>query len=285
MWFSKNHLGYGLRLDGSLTNAIRTDFWQVATARASQPLPLQGRAYFEVAVKRPGRMPGDALHGFYWVGVATEHVDVWDGQWWDDERALECWAIRNQTCTQVHSADKGARTHAEICGPVPHEDDWARRPWLPGSSWGNADAIGVLVDQDAGTIYFYRNQVFAPPPLRLPGPASAAILKRLPIASQLDEPLHALNPTLGREQQLLDHSPAFEGLAPKQELFAFVTLTHTDASAAIAFRPIPAEKPLDASARVVVGGPKAYNPVWSESHMAEVHADRHLPVLLSDICT
>jgi len=153
MLWSFMHAAVGMKIDRAVTTATRTDFWQVGSIRAAGPLPKNGQTYFEVTIKRPGRSDGASMNGFYFVGVCNDEVDIWDGTWWEDERASCKWAIRSETTLEEHNPKKDSRTHAELCGLGCE----SRVMWGPGTSWGSGDVIGVYIDLDESKMWFYRN--------------------------------------------------------------------------------------------------------------------------------
>ena len=142
MFWSEKHMAYGIKLDRALTTATRTDFWQVGSVRATAPLALQGQTYFQITIKRPGKRDGQALNGFYFIGVCDSDIDIWDGPWWEDGRASSAWALRSEMSNEEHVGLKGGRTHAELCGLGVE----SRVEWAPGTSFGSGDVIGVYID-------------------------------------------------------------------------------------------------------------------------------------------
>ena len=152
--WSSLHMADGIKLDRALTSAIRTEFWQVGSVRAAAPLPMQGQTYFEITIKRYGKYQGQALNGFYFVGVCDGEVDIWDGTWWEDDRASSIWALRSETSNEEHVGKAGSKTHAELCGLGCER----RIEWAPGTSFGHGDVIGVYIDLDESKMWLYRNQ-------------------------------------------------------------------------------------------------------------------------------
>ena len=153
MVWSDKHMAVGLKSDRAQTTATRTDFWQVGSVRAAAPLPMQGQCYFEITIKRPGKSDGEALNGFYFIGVCDGEIDIWDGTWWEDDRATNMWALRSETSHEQHVAGKDSKSHAKLCGLGVE----SRGEWAPGTSFGSGDVVGVYIDSDQSKMWFYRN--------------------------------------------------------------------------------------------------------------------------------
>mmetsp|Transcript_27429 Transcript_27429/g.66804 ORF Transcript_27429/g.66804 Transcript_27429/m.66804 type:complete len:544 (-) Transcript_27429:61-1692(-) len=168
MVWSVHHVAVGLKLARGNNTAMRTDFWQVGSVRGENSLPKQGQAYFEVTFSRRGLAKGAPLNGFYYAGVCDSTVEQWDGLWRDDDRRNHMWGLRSETSDRPHKAPKekrgatfGATTRGgmpekpsrgELCGP-----ECRGEPWTDGSSFGEKDVVGVFVDIDKRTLFFYKN--------------------------------------------------------------------------------------------------------------------------------
>jgi hypothetical protein len=169
MVWSSQHISQGMRLQRGNYTANRTDFWQVGSVRAESSLPKLGHAYFEVVFKRKNFTQGQALNGFYYVGVCTSQVENWDGLWRDDDRTNNMWGLRSETCMRAHrvrtkkiatfgadvaSSPVDKASMGELCGP-----GMRATAWVEGSSWGHGDVIGVYVDIDKRALFYYKNGV------------------------------------------------------------------------------------------------------------------------------
>ena len=106
--------------------------WSV---RGKDPIPGQGRHYFEVTFTQPHLQPGESLEdGWNTVGLVEGHEDAWHEQWWDDGR-------RNYTYG-LHDSQLGEF----LCRSSP---DHRFERWAEHGSFGCGDRVGLLVDMDA----------------------------------------------------------------------------------------------------------------------------------------